>query len=404
MTQNTFTLIVAGFALFCALGAQPENDPMHASKEKPDNSPRTILVIHGGAGVLTEQEMRAEGLARRDFEQALARALAAGYQTLKEKGKTSVDAVEATIRVMEDSGLFNAGRGAAFNSDGRVELDAAIMEGNMEGSGEGKRDPRKRAGAVAGVAHIKNPIAAARAVMEMDGGRHVMLSGDGAEVFAFGEAVSRRYGIERVSNLYFWSDRRLRHIREEFKNERAKSGKKSASAPMNEWQEKTGSAERRFGTVGAVAVDTHGHLAAGTSTGGLTNKLPGRIGDSPVIGAGTYADDRACGVSCTGTGEVFMRHAVGHDVVARMLYAKNSVAEAARLAIDALPDEEGGVGGLIALDRDGRHTFALSKKSAGMYRGYVTAEGQIFVAIFAGETAKRIDLEPKRQDAKKKGR
>jgi beta-aspartyl-peptidase (threonine type) len=399
--RTYFAVLVIGSLLVGVFAVQPEPGPMRASKQQPDPSKKTLLVIHGGAGVLTEQEMKAEGLVRSDFEQALARALAAGHEAVKDKGRTSVNAVEAAIRVMEDSGLFNAGRGAAFNSDGRVELDAAIMEGNMTGQGEGKRDPRKRAGAVTGVAHIKNPISAARAVMEMDGSRHVMLAGDGAETFALGEAVSRRYRIERVSNLYFWSDRRLRHIREEFKKEGAAGGKKSASAAT---PDHGGSAERRFGTVGAVAVDTDGHLAAGTSTGGLTNKLPGRIGDSPVIGAGTYADDRACGVSCTGTGEVFMRHAVAHDVVARMLYAKNSVADAARATIDALPDEEGGVGGLIALDREGRHTFALSKKSAGMYRGFVTADGQILVAIYAAERPRPINLAPKRQDAKSKGR
>jgi beta-aspartyl-peptidase (threonine type) len=398
-----FAVLVIGSLLVGVFAVQPESVPMRVFKPQLDPSKKTVLVIHGGAGVLTEQEMKAEGLVRSDFEQALARALAAGYEAVKEKGKASVDAVEAAIRVMEDSGLFNAGRGAAFNSDGRVELDAAIMEGNMTGQAEGKRDPRKRAGAVAGVAHVKNPISAARAVMEMDGGRHVMLAGEGAEAFALGEAVSRRYRIERVSNLYFWSDRRLRQNREEFKKEKAAGGKRTVSAAAPKSQH-SADADRRFGTVGAVAVDTQGHLAAGTSTGGLTNKLPGRIGDSPVIGAGTYADDRACGVSCTGTGEVFMRHAAAHDVVARMLYAKNSVADAARATIDSLPDEEGGVGGLIALDRDGRHTFAMSKKSLGMYRGYVTAAGEVFVAVYAGDQARQINLTPKRQDAKSKGR
>src|SRR4051794_4288462 len=156
--------------------------------------------------------MASEGLARGHYEEALSEALSAGYRALREEGKTSVDAVEAAIRVMEDSALFNAGRGAVFNRDGRVELDAALMEGTMRGpkdSREGKKDPRKRAGAVAGVAHVKNPISAARAVMEMEGQRAVMLVGEGAEWFALGDAVRRRYHIEKVSNVYFWTDRRL---------------------------------------------------------------------------------------------------------------------------------------------------------------------------------------------------
>jgi beta-aspartyl-peptidase (threonine type) len=323
--------------------------------------------------------------------------LQAGYQAWK-KGEPSVVAVEEAIRVMEDSGLFNAGRGAAFTSDGRVELDAAIMEGKMTGKGEGKRDPRKRAGAVAGVWHIKNPISAARAVMEMEGGPFVMLSGAGAEAFALGEPNrAKKYRLERVSNLYFWSDRRLLQIREEFKRDEKKRKRKSGAVrPPSGQRGQGGGIDQRLGTVGAVALDKHKNLAAGTSTGGLTNKHPGRVGDSPVIGAGTYADDRACGVSCTGTGEVFIRHAVAHDVVARMLYAKNPVQKAAADAIKQLPDEEEGVGGLIALDKDGKHSFAMSAKSVGMYRGYVTEDGQIIVAIFRDEQEKRVQ-QPKRK-------
>ena len=200
-----------------ALGAELAN-PALSSKQKQWQIPKkVVLVIHGGSGVLTDQEMKTEALVRQDFEQALARALSAGYRTLQQKDRTSVDAVEAAVRVMEDSGLFNAGRGAAFSRDGRVELDAAIMEGKMEGQGEGKKDPRKRAGAVAAVTHIKNPISAARAVMEMEGSRHVMLVGEGAERFALSEPNPTKFRIEAVSNLYFWTDRRLRQVRAEFK-------------------------------------------------------------------------------------------------------------------------------------------------------------------------------------------
>jgi beta-aspartyl-peptidase (threonine type) len=181
--------------------------------------------------------------------------------------------------------------------------------------------------------------------------------------------------LERVSNAYFWTDRRLRDIRREIEGDE-KKGRKGSSRLQEE-----GRRDRYLGTVGAVARKEN-KLAAGTSTGGLTNKLPGRVGDTPVLGAGTYADDRACGVSCTGTGEVFIRHAVAHDVVARMWYGNADVDQAAREAIGQLPDEEGGVGGLIALDKNGIAAFAMSEKSVGMYRGYVTEEGDIYVTIY----------------------
>jgi L-asparaginase / beta-aspartyl-peptidase len=365
---------------------------------QPKAAPKVVLVIHGGAGVLDEKEMaeKVNGKPlRAHYEEALFEALAAGYKVLKRKKKnTSVDAVEAAIRVMEDCELFNAGRGGTFTHDGRVELDAAIMEGKMEGKGEGKRDPRKRAGAVAGVTRLKNPISAARAVMEMDGQRHVLLAGPGAERFALREPVKSRYGIEEVSNVYFWTDRRLKQIRdavaEEGRRKKPAGDDKGKGRPRQDKQAGRG-AGRSSGTAGAVALDGNGNLAAGTSTGGLANRLAGRVGDTPLIGAGTYADDNACGVSCTGTGEVFIRHAVAHDVVARMLYKKIPVKEAAQEAITALPDEtDGGVGGLIALDRSGRPAFAMSKHSLGMYRGYVTEDGEIYVAIFAEETGKRM--------------
>ncbi len=350
-------------------------EPTALAQGKP---PRIVLVIHGGAGVLSDKAMKDEGLTREDFETALTQSLRAGWQAMQDKSKTSVDGVEAAIRVMEDSALFNAGHGAVFNSDGRVELDAAIMEGKMEGMGEGKSDPRKRAGAIASVSHVKNPITAARAVMEMDGGRHVMLFGAGAEDYVFSDKIRAKYGIERVSNIYFWTPRHLRDIQDIHK--KSTDPKKTASLPQR--------ADRRFGTVGAVAVDRRNNITAGTSTGGLTGKLPGRIGDSPVIGAGTYADDRACGVSCTGTGELFIRHAVAHDIAARMLYAKSSVTEAVAATIGSLPDEAGGVGGLIALDRNGVPAFGMSKNTDGIYRGYVTEDGQVYVALFAGDALK----------------
>jgi beta-aspartyl-peptidase (threonine type) len=363
--------------------------PNAGAQTTPDEA--TVLVIHGGAGVLTKEEMDDAGLTSEDFERALACALRAGHHAIQQ-GRTCVDAVETTVRSMEDCGLFNAGRGAAFNSDGRVELDSAIMEGRTQGAGEGKGDPRKRAGAVTGVAHIKNPISAARAVMETPGSPHVLLAGEGAEWFALSEANRKRYGIVKVSNVYFWTDRRVKQIREVLNQQDEPTDGQGALLPGVTPQRRN--ADGRFATVGAVALDADGGLAAGTSSGGLPRKTPGRIGGSPIIGAGTYADDRACGVSCTGTGEVFIRHAVAHDVVARMLYGERTVTDAARQTIDSLPDESGGVGGLIALDRHGKHAFVMSSQSVGMYRGYVTQKGEVYVAIFADEPAKRIDAAP----------
>lgn len=313
--------------------------------------PTAVLVVHGGAGVLTRDELKAEGLTRDPFEAALAAALRAGHAQWA-AGKPGADMVEAAIRVLEDSPLFNAGRGAALTVEGRAELDAAMMEGRITGAADGKLDPRKRAGAVTGITRIKNPIAAARAVMEMPGGQHVLIAGEGAERFALTEPTRTRFRIEMVPNTYFWTNRRLKQVR------------------------------HKHDTVGAVALDKSGTLTAGTSTGGTSGKLPGRVGDAPLIGAGTYADDRACGVSCTGTGELFIRHVVAHDVVARMLYGKQDVTPAAQAAIDQLPDEDGGVGGLIALDVKGRAAFAMSARSIGMYRGYVTATGEVFTAMY----------------------
>ena len=354
---------------------------------------KVVLVIHGGAGVLSDAEMNAEGVRREDYEVALAQSLRAGHKMLRLPGKSGVDAVETAIRVLEDCALFNAGRGAALTQDGRAELDASIMQGTMTGTADGKLDPRKRAGAVTCVTHVKNPISAARAVMEMEGSRHVMLAGEGAERVVLTAANRARYDLQSVSNVYFWTDRRLKQIREGIARPPSAGKTATFGTPRLETAAIDGpaiGADRRLGTVGAVALDASGHLTAGTSTGGVTSKLTGRIGDSPVIGAGTYADDRACGVSCTGTGEVFIRHAVAHDVIARMLYKKVGVAQAARETIDQLPDEDGGIGGLIALDRDGRHAFVMSARSDGMYRGYITESGDVYIAVRAAEKEKLI--------------
>lgn len=288
---------------------------------------KPAIAIHGGAGVRRADK---PGAAHRAV---LARALEAGYEMLKD-GKSSLDAVTAAVVVLEDSPLFNAGRGSCYNADGEIEMDASIMDG-----------ADLRAGAVAAVRRIRNPILAARAVMESS--PHVLLAGDGAERFA------RAHGVKLASLQYFQTARRLSALKRNLK--------------------------RHHGTVGAVALDQAGNLAAATSTGGYTGKLPGRIGDSPLIGAGTYADNRACAVSGTGLGEAFIRAAVGHDICARMLYARASLGAAARAALAAVA-RVGGDGGLVAVDRRGN--VAMPFNSQGMFRAAVGRAGRRTIAIF----------------------
>jgi beta-aspartyl-peptidase (threonine type) len=310
---------------------------------------QVVLVIHGGVGVKSRKEMTKE--LRAKYEADLTKALAEGHKALRGDKGSSLDAVEAAIRVLEDSPRFNAGKGAVFTNDWRNELDASIMDG---------RD--RSAGAVAAVTIIKNPITAARAVMEKS--PHVMLMGRGAERFA------AEKGIETVDPSYFWTQERWDAIRKAQEEEKKKKG--TWNPPLS----------RYYGTVGAVAVDGRGNLAAGTSTGGMTNKRFGRVGDSPIIGAGTFAENATCGVSCTGHGEIFIRHVVAADVGARMKYKKLGVKEAALEAVSAMPEEEGGVGGLIALDARGNVAMVYSKNTEGMYRGYVTRDGKIKVMIY----------------------
>jgi beta-aspartyl-peptidase (threonine type) len=289
--------------------------------------PEPVIAIHGGAGV-----MRADKPAARQ-RAVLDEALDVGYALLKSDG-SSVDAVAAAVVVLEDSPLFNAGRGSSFNSEGEIEMDASIMEGKT-----------LRAGAVAAVQRIRNPVLAARAVMERT--RHVLLAGSGAERFA------RKHGLKLEPPEYFRTARRLAALRE--------------------------NRIRYHGTVGAVALDAHGNLAAATSTGGYTGKMPGRVGDSPLIGAGTYADNRACAVSGTGLGEAFIRAAVGYDVCARMLYRRVSVGAAAHAALKSVA-RLGGDGGLIAIDRRGN--VAMPFNSEGMFRACIDRRGKRSVAIF----------------------
>jgi beta-aspartyl-peptidase (threonine type) len=309
---------------------------------------KTMLVIHGGAGTITRQSMSAE--AEKQYRDALELALKTGHAILA-KGGSSLDAVEATIRVMEDSPLFNAGKGAVFTHDGKNELDASIMDGRTKG-----------AGSVAGVTIIRNPITAARAVMEKS--EHVMMVGRGAELFA------TQMGLEIVDPSYFWTERRWKGLQQELQKEKPQAV--LDFAPLDE--------PKKFGTVGAVALDVHGNLAAGTSTGGMTNKKYGRVGDAPIIGAGTYADNESCAVSATGHGEFFIRWTVAYDIAALMKYRGLSVQQAGDEVIHKKLAPVKGEGGVIILDRNGN--FATPFNSEGMYRGHIGTDGVAHVGIY----------------------
>lgn len=303
-----------------------------------DEAPSYALAIHGGAGTILKENMTPE--LETAYLEALDSALTIG-EAILDKGGTAMDAVEQVIVFMEDSPLFNAGKGAVLTYEGTVELDASVMDGATQ-----------LAGAVGGVRIVRNPVRAARAVMERS--PHVFLAGAGADEFAVEQ------GLDTVPNSYFITERRL-----------------------NSWLEKhPDRAPTPVGTVGCVALDRSGNLAAGTSTGGMQDKRYNRIGDSPVIGAGTYADNATCAVSCTGHGEYFIRYAVAYDLSARMAYLKEDVQTAAGEIIMKRLPEKGGTGGLIAVDGKGR--IAMPFNTPGMYRGYARP-GERYKAIYRDE-------------------
>jgi beta-aspartyl-peptidase (threonine type) len=318
-------------------------------REKEAKPPEITMVVHGGAGTILRSEMTPER--QRAYEEKLTEALQAGLDILRNDG-AAVDAVEAAVRVLEDSPLFNAGRGAVFTAEGKNELDASIMDGRT-----------LEAGAVGAVTTIKNPISAARAVM--DDSEHVLLVGRGAELFA------AREGLETAAPEYFFDQRRWDALL------KAKEKQGALSPPA---------AERasHFGTVGALALDRRGNLAAATSTGGLTNKMQGRIGDSPIVGAGTYANNNTCAVSGTGQGEYFMRLLVAYEVSALMEYAGMSLEKAAHKVVREKIAGLGGTGGLIALDKDGN--VAMPFNTEGMYRGWVKEDGKVHVMMYGDES------------------
>jgi beta-aspartyl-peptidase (threonine type) len=333
------------------------------------------IVIHGGAGVINKAEMSPEREAR--YRAGLEAARDAGYAVL-ERGGSALDAVTAAVRTMEDDPNFNAGRGAVLNHVGEAELDSSIMDGKTLG-----------AGAVAGVKHVKNPVELARTVMEKS--PHVMLVGPGAEEFAMEQ------GLTMVPNSYFRTEIRMKQLERALKDEKEKgnqktsstTGRKDAAAAANVRDSRPAAAAQdrtpeafvgTQGTVGAVALDRNGNLAAATSTGGLTNKRPGRVGDSPIIGAGTYANNASCAVSATGDGEFFIRSVVAHDICALVEYKKVSLQQAAH---EVIYDKVGGLkatGGVIALDKAG--DIVMEFNSDGMFRAARDSRGRKDFAIY----------------------
>jgi beta-aspartyl-peptidase (threonine type) len=312
--------------------------------------PSFALALHGGAGTIAPGAAADEA----PYRAALLEALAAGKAVL-ERGGGALDAVVASVVSLEDCPLFNAGRGAVFTSDARNELDAGVMDGRT-----------LAAGAVAGVRTIRNPVLAALEVLR--DGRSVILAGGGAEAFA------RQRGLAMVDPSYFSTPQRLAQLR-------AVQATAGDRAVVDHDATAAGAGSQPFGTVGAVALDAHGHLAAATSTGGLTNKMPGRISDSSQVGAGVYANDATCAVSCTGTGERFIRACVAYDIHARMRYLARELAAAANEAILQGLEPLGGKGGVIAVGRDG--SLAMPFNSTGMYRAWVRADEAPRAAIFA---------------------
>lgn len=329
ITKSVFLSLITIFLLSCNSNYRGKDEPVNIQKE-------WALVIHGGAGVITRDLMTPE----RDsaYRKVLTEALETGGNILS-GGGSAIDAVEKTIQVMENSPLFNAGRGAVFTNKGTNEMDAAIMDGSD-----------LNAGSVAGITDIKNPISAARAVMEKS--VHVMLSGKGASEFAVEQ------GLEQVDPSYFFTDHRYRQLTEAINRE-------------------------KNGTVGCCALDKQGNLAAGTSTGGMTNKKYNRIGDAPIIGAGTYANNSSCAVSATGHGEYFIRWTVAHDISALMEYSNMSLNEAADLVINEKLVKAGGTGGIVAVDKYGN--IAIPFNTEGMFRGFVDSEGKQAVYIYRDE-------------------
>ncbi|MGQ0738846.1 MAG: isoaspartyl peptidase/L-asparaginase family protein [Bacteroidota bacterium] len=342
------------FCLLCLLFL----NKIFAQPADPKLNEKFVLVVHGGAGTILKSQMTPEK--EKAYNDALNQALQIGYGILKNSG-SALDAAEAAVRSMEDNPLFNAGKGAVFTNEGKNELDAAIMDGKT-----------LAAGSVAGVTTIKNPITAARAVMEKS--PHVMMTGAGAEKFA------RQQGIEIVDPSWFYTEDRWKVLQKAKKEDSLNMQRKHADTSQRSSLKQTDNKDYKYGTVGAVALDRYGNLAAATSTGGMTNKKFGRVGDAPIIGSGTYANNLTVAISCTGWGEYFIRLVMAKSISDMMEFGKMSLKNAAdEMVMRRLP-ALGGDGGLIAVDKDGN--IAMPFCTQGMYRGYINNTGEKEVKIY----------------------
>lgn len=352
--KKILILTLLGFIFYaCNLKKEPNPTQFSDKNAKEEQIANFGIVIHGGAGTILKENMSDSLEAA--YKQILEKAIKTGYEIL-ENGGTSIEAIAKTINVMEDSPLFNAGKGAVFTHEGTNELDASVMDGsNLD------------AGAVSGVKKIKNPIDLA--IKVMTDSPHVMLSGEGAEQFALEQ------GFEFMDPSYFYTESRFQSLQKIKDAEKNTSTQNAKSAFVDPYIK-----DYKFGTVGAAALDKHGNLAAGTSTGGMTNKKWNRIGDAPIIGAGTYANNATCAVSSTGWGEFFIRAVVAHDISALMEYKGLSLKEAAEEVIQKKVPALGGDGGIIAIDKDGN--MVMEFNTEGMYRASMNAKGELVIAIY----------------------
>ncbi|MDG3583195.1 isoaspartyl peptidase/L-asparaginase family protein [Galbibacter pacificus] len=350
--------IASLFLLILLFSSCNQKTPSNTQKPSPapteeSNKSNFGIVIHGGAGTILKKNMTDS--METAYKAKLEEAIKTGYAIL-EKGGSSLDAVQKTINVLENSPLFNAGKGAVFTNDGKNELDASIMDGKT-----------LNAGAVAGVTTVKNPIDLARAVMENSD--HVMFAREGAEQFA------KEQGIELVDSSYFYTENRMKTLKRAQEREKVALDHDDKTAFYDPYVK-----DEKFGTVGCAALDKNGNLAAGTSTGGMTNKRWGRVGDSPIIGAGTYANNKTCAISSTGWGEYFIRGVVAYDISAMMEYGGKSLQEAAQTVIQQKLPELGGDGGIIAIDHEGN--VAMEFNTAGMYRATMNAKGELYIGVY----------------------
>jgi|TARA_R110002072_G_scaffold7503_2_gene40295 beta-aspartyl-peptidase (threonine type) len=351
--NRILTLFIGFLVLFSCENVKESASETSNNTQKVEKSEPTFgIVIHGGAGTILKKNM-SDSL-EIAYKEKLTEAISVGHEILK-NGGTAMEAVTKTINIMENSPLFNAGKGAVFTHEETNELDASVMDG-----------ANLNAGAVAGVSRIKNPIDLA--VQVMNNSEHVMLSGKGAEVFA------ETRGIELIDPAYFYTESRFQAL-QKVKQREIQNATKAVSNQNDPFIKNS-----KFGTVGCAALDKNGNLAAGTSTGGMTNKRWNRIGDAPIIGAGTYANNATCAVSSTGWGEYFIRGMVAHDISAMMEYKQVSLQEATQEVIQEKLTKLGGTGGVVAIDKDGN--VSMDFNTEGMYRAHMNAEGELVLGIY----------------------